>query len=108
MEIVDPQNVTFEEQHDPASGGCGGDLDVLGEDFGRGHEILSFCEKLSKVWMKCSDLRFGQLISNITDKGRHVDIFYTSDELMLEKLENFASYMKEEKIYWEEWRNNNA
>ena len=49
------------------------------------NRIPAFCYKLAKLWEEFPDWRFGQLISNLTDRK---DIFYIEDEDLFEQMEN--------------------
>lgn len=47
-------------------------------------KILSVLEK---IWIKCPDLRLGQIIHNAHPSNS--DLFYVEDDVMLEALERF-------------------
>ena len=56
--------------------------------------IDAFCDRLASVWKKNPDLRFGQLIRIIRSNnfiydlnGR--DIFFTSDDQMIDYIEDY-------------------
>ncbi len=59
----------------------------------REEQIENFMEKLKALWMKTSELRFGQLLFNYTKFGttagigRVVDPFHFLDEIILEDIE---------------------
>ena len=49
------------------------------------NRIPIFCYKLAKIWESFPDWRFGQLISNLTNRK---DIFYIEDDELIKQLEN--------------------
>lgn len=55
------------------------------------NRIKPFCTELVELWSKYPDLRFGQIMSNITKYVQFEyskDIFYMEDEELLEVLKN--------------------
>ena len=53
--------------------------------------IIPFLLEFIKLWEKCPDMRFGQLVMNIQATiDRNSDPFYTEDDVMLEAIKSYT------------------
>lgn len=56
------------------------------------NRIDAFCAKLAEIWKKVPDLRFFQLMANVTEKN---DLFYTEDDQALTMIAAYVDKMSE-------------
>lgn len=56
------------------------------------NRIDAFCAKLAEIWKKVPDLRFFQLMANVTEKN---DLFYTEDDKALTMIAAYVDKMSE-------------
>lgn len=56
------------------------------------NRIDAFCAKLAEIWKKVPDLRFFQLMANVTEKS---DLFYTEDDQALTMIAAYVDKMSE-------------
>lgn len=54
------------------------------------NRIDAFCAKLAEIWKKVPDLRFFQLMANVTEKN---DLFYTEDDQALTLIAAYVDKM---------------
>ena len=58
------------------------------------NRIPEFCNKLSDIWSKIPDWRFGQLMINLFNTIG--DPFYLEDDKLIQKIEEIVNYWTEE------------
>ena len=55
--------------------------------------IYVTADELVHCWLKCPDLRLGQIVSNVMH-GCETDLFYIEDDELMEKIKNYFKEFK--------------
>lgn len=55
--------------------------------------VYIIADKLIHSWLKCPDLRLGQIISNVMH-GCGTDLFYIEDDELIKKIEDYFKEFK--------------